>query len=253
MRRRIEYLAFVPIIALLFFYSSTSGKDGLELFHKMQVAMGGAEKIAAARDFEQIGHGQAWDHEGHPLGTVTKRVRFIRPSYLRIDQVGPGDTYVLYFDGASGWEILPDKTVHDLAGGELKFAQGYLRGLDLNSLLVDREPGTAITSSAPNVLDITTKEEPDHTDEIVLDPETFLPSKTRSISLADPNHPVPNETLLADWRAVDGVKFATRITIFHAGKKLAEGTVDLTRLNSGLKVSDLAAKPPDLKPVMSGQ
>src|SRR2546430_11423342 len=39
---------------------------------------------------------------------------------LRLDQVGPGDTYVLFFDGTSGWEILPDKTVADLTGGEIR-------------------------------------------------------------------------------------------------------------------------------------
>jgi len=38
----------------------------------------------------------------------------------------------LYFDGAAGWEILLDKTAADFAGGELRFARGYLTGLSLN-------------------------------------------------------------------------------------------------------------------------
>ena len=31
-----------------------------------------------------------------------KRVRLVRPNYLRIDQIGPGDTYVRSFNVVSG-------------------------------------------------------------------------------------------------------------------------------------------------------
>src|SRR2546430_9904152 len=75
---------------------------------------------------------------------------------LRLDQVGPGDTYVLFFDGTSGWEILPDKTVADLTGGELQFAQDYLRGLN-SEWLADRDAQNVFASPAPNVITITTK------------------------------------------------------------------------------------------------
>lgn len=219
----------------------------------MQAALGGAEKIASVRDFEQTVRAETWDNAGRPAGTVRKRVRFIRPSYLRVDQVGPYDTYVLYFDGTSGWEILPDKTVADLVGGELRFAQGYLGGLSLNSWLADRDPEKVFTSSAPNVITIITKGEPSHKAEITLDPATFLPVKQTGISLADPNHPVPSETRFEQWQTVNGVKFPGRISNFHAGRKLAEITVQEIRLNSGIKPSDLAIKPADLKPVLSGQ
>jgi len=58
----------------------------------MQRALGGAEKIASVRDFEQTVRADAWDYSGNPMGVVHKRVRFVRPSYLRVDQVGRGDT-----------------------------------------------------------------------------------------------------------------------------------------------------------------
>jgi hypothetical protein len=69
-------------------------------------------------------HAESWDNDGKAHGTVFKRVRFVRHNYLRIDQMGPGDSYVLYFDGSLGWEILPGKRVADLVGRELRFAQG---------------------------------------------------------------------------------------------------------------------------------
>jgi hypothetical protein len=118
--------AFVAL-ATFVFCSSAAGQDGLQLFHKMQAALGGAEKIASVRDYKQVVHADAWHIDAGPMGFVSKRVRFVRPSYLRVDQVGGEDTYVLYFDGSSGWGILPDKTVANLAGGELRFAKRYLK------------------------------------------------------------------------------------------------------------------------------
>jgi hypothetical protein len=73
-----------------------------------QDALGGADKIAAMHDLDWTVKAGTFDHEGKPIGQVTKRTHWIRPDYLRLDQVGPGDTYVRYFDGRSGWEILPD-------------------------------------------------------------------------------------------------------------------------------------------------
>ena len=242
----------VSIALLTFlFCSASSGQDALQLFHKMQTALGGAEKIASVRDFEESERADAWYSDGRPLGKVRKRTRWIRPTYLRLDQVGPGDTYILYFDGTSGWEILPDKPGANLEGGELKFAQDYLSSLNLNFWLADRDPNRLITSSGFNVIVISTKGDSSQRTEFTLDPVTFLPVKKIDISLSDPNHPVPSESRLEQWQAIDRVKFPRRITKFQGGRKLAEITVEQIKLNSGIKAGDLAIKPPDLKPVMS--
>jgi hypothetical protein len=115
-------------------------QDALQLFHQMQKALGGSEQIAAIRDFEERVHARTWNNEGKPNGEERKRTRWIRPNYLRLDQVGhDNNTYSLYFDGTSGWEILPDKSVLKLVGDELKFAQGYLSGIDFKIWLADRD------------------------------------------------------------------------------------------------------------------
>jgi hypothetical protein len=247
---RPHFSVSVALLTLLF-CSESSGQDALQLFHNMQTALGGSEKIASVRDFEESVRADAWYSDGRPLGKVRKRTRWIRPNYLRLDQVGPGDTYVLYFDGTSGWEILPDKTVATLEGGELKFAQNYLSGLNLNFWLADRDPSRVITSSGSNVIVVSTKGDSSQRTEFTLDPVTFLPVKETDISLSDPNHPVPGESRLEQWQVIDDVKFPQRITKFQRGRKLAEITVEQIKLNSGIKAGDLAIKPPDLKPVMS--
>ena len=217
----------------------------------MQNALGGADRIASVRDFEESVRAQAWHNDGRSMGEVRKRTRWIRPSILRLDQVGAEDTYVLYFDGTSGWEILPDKPLANLDAGDLKFAHNYVIGIVLNLWLADRDPNRVITSSEPNVIVVSTKGDSSQKIEITLDPATSLPMKETDISLSDPNHPVTRETKLEQWRSVDGVKFPHLISKSQGGTKLAEIAVEQIKLNRGLKVADLSVKPRDQKPVMS--
>ncbi|MGO9271960.1 MAG: hypothetical protein ACLQOO_17130 [Terriglobia bacterium] len=249
---RFQLCAGASVIGFVLSFSPSGfPQDAIQLFSRMQEALGGAEKIASIHDFEETVRADAWHDDGSPIGEVPKRTRWVRPNLLRLDQVGPGDTYVLYFNGVSGWEILPDKTVADLAGGELKFAQHYLWGFDLNLWLADRDPRYVITSTAPYVVSISDKDDPSDRNEFTLNAKTFLPLKTGSISMADPSRPVRDETRLEGWQEFGGVRFPQRITKFHDGRKVAAITVEKIMVNRGLRPDDLSARPPDLKPVMS--
>jgi hypothetical protein len=250
MRAKPSFVASSVVVSL-FLCPSVFAQDSLQLFHRMQEALGGAEKIAAIHDFEQGVRADTWDGNGRPLGEVRKRTRWVRPNYLRADQVGPGSTYVLFFDGTSGWEILPGTdSIADLSGGELNFAQKYARDFRLNTWLADRDPRYRISSPAPNVVRISDGDVT-HQLDITLDPVSSLPVKTTSVSLADPAHPIPSEEVTTEWETVQGIRFARRWSVSRSGVRVAEATVVQTKLNSGLKPADLAAKPSDLKPVLS--
>lgn len=216
----------------------------------MQKALGGEDKIAAVHDFEEQAHGDIFGPSGKPLGEVDKRTRWIRPNYLRIDQVGPFDTYALYFDGTSGWEILPDKSVKELVGSELKFAQGYLRNFDLNVYLRDQDSRYRITSPQANVVHIERIDDPSDVTDFFLDPVSGLPVRDGSLSPPDSAHPHTSGMRVEGWTTVNGVKFASQRANFHDGARLAEGTSTFIAVNGGLKVADLAAKPKDLRPVL---
>lgn len=232
---------------------TTFAQDPLAIFHKMQNALGGAERIAAVRDLEQDVRAQVWDgNTGRVLGEVRKRTRWIRPNLLRADQVGPGSTYVLYFDGKAGWEVLPGtQAAVELAGGELEFARKYVRDFLITIWLADRDPVYTITSPAPNVVRISDGNVA-HQLDITLDSASSLPVKTASISLADPAHPIASETITTEWEVVKGVYFPRRWASLRGGVRVAEATVQ-TKVNSGLKAADLAAKPTDSKPVLSSR
>ena len=225
-------------------------QDGPALFHKMQRALGGADKIAKIRDFEQLVRAGTWDRKGNPIGEVRKRTRWIKPNHLRLDQLGPGDTYALYFDGVSGWEILPGKHLADLAGGELEFARRYLSGFALNIWLADRNPDYEVTSPAANVIRVSARKIGDDQLDITLDPGSWLPVKQTSISLADPAHPATSENQVKEWMTVGGIKFPHRVWILHDGIRLADITTEEIKLNGCLRPEDLAMKPADLNPML---
>src|SRR4029078_9106911 len=106
-----QALLVLSALASLFFGSSASSQDGLPLFRRMKDALGGANRIAAIRDFEQEVRAESWNgNTGQSIGEVRKRTRWIRPNYLRIDQVGPGSPSVLYCDGLRGWVVLAAPT-----------------------------------------------------------------------------------------------------------------------------------------------
>lgn len=228
-------------------------QDGRALLHKMQQALGGADKIEKIHDFEQLVRAETWDRMGRPIGQVRKRTRWIKPKHLRLDEMGPGDTYALYFDGGSGWEILPGKHLADLAGGELEFAKKYLSDFTLNTWLADRNPDYEVTSPAGNVVRVSARKIVNGQLDITLDPVSWLPVKQTSISLADPVHPEPSETQIKEWMTVHGIKFPRRVWILHNGIRLADIATEEIKLNGGLRPADLAMKPADLDPVLAGR
>jgi hypothetical protein len=248
---RLVQISFLSAVSLV---SATvaSAQTALQLFHEMQLALGGAKKISAIRDFDETVRAETWDSQGRPLGIVRKRVRWIRPNYLRIDQSGSYDTYILFFDGRAGWEIMPDKSVRDLSGGELTFVQNYLHGLDFNVWLADRDPGTIFSSPATHIIVIAPGGDKSRAITVTVDPVTHLPIKQGSTSHSDPSHPVPACTIPDEWRTINGVKFPGRIRNFHEGRMLAEITVEAMQVNLGMNSGALSIKPADLRPVISG-
>jgi len=250
-------------VAPLSSQSSRSTPDGLRLLHRMQDALGGAGRIAAVQDLEETVRAVAWDSSGASLGEVRKRTRWVRsPNLLRLDQVGPRGTYVLYFDGgaSAGWELLPDLTGPDpyktsgkvvaLAGGELEFAKGYLYGFDLDLWLADRNPAFTVTSPRPDVIRI---EHHGKANDLTLDPATGVPLRSAGISLADPDRPVPGEMRFEGWQAVSGVRFPTHRANYLSGVKRGEVTTSNIAVNVGLRKQDLEAQPADFAPVIPGR
>jgi hypothetical protein len=58
------FLLALAALSPVFFSATCQGQDGMQLFHKMQTALGGADKIAAIQDFDQCVRADSWDNDG---------------------------------------------------------------------------------------------------------------------------------------------------------------------------------------------
>jgi hypothetical protein len=140
----------------------------------------------------------------------------------------------------------------ELTGGELEFARRNVKGFRLNTWIADRDPRYRITSPSPNVVRISNGDIT-HQLDITIDAVSSLPVKIRFTTLSDPAHPVPGEEVTTEWETVQGIRFPRRWTVFRSGVRVAEAKDARSFVNSGLKLSDLTAKPPDSKPVLSSR
>jgi len=233
MRHFVMSVIAAAIVARLFCPLYAGQGSGLDLLHRMQKALGGADKIAAIRDLDWTAKASTYDHAGKPIGEVTKRTRWIRPNYLRLDQVGPDDTYVLFFNSKSGWEILPGSSKPiELAGGELDFARKYLSGFMLTRWVDDRSADCSITLRASNTIRISCRGD---SDEITLNPQTWLPAQ------------------VLEWTTVAGIRFPSHQVNSHKDDGSADIWTTSVVVNTGLKAEDLAIRPPDGQPVLVGR
>ena len=77
--------------------------------------------------------------------------------------------------------------------------------------------------------------------------------KSVGVSLADPDRPMPGEMRYLEWKDTSGVRFATHRVNYLSGVRRGEVTTAGIRVNGSLRPPDLAAKPADFAPDLSGR
>jgi len=212
-------------------------EKGKQLLQKMQQAVGGADKLAAIKDYTESAEFQL----GPAAGSVHVKQtdRWVAPSSFRQESELPQGKIAAYWDGQTGW-IVAGQRSGILAGTQLKQVQGDLFRIYFRLLLSDRLEGRKV-----NAVDDDTVEISDASGEVarvVMGPNG-LPASVLYDSANVAGPPVAVEEDLSDFREVGGVKLPYVVKIMQGGQKFADVTVAEYRLNSGLKAQDLGKKP----------
>ena len=137
--------------------SRVSSPEGLRLFHNMQEALGGARHDCGCPRLRAAGAGRVVERQHGPVDR-------------RGGQANAMDASHRSSRGSSGARVLPmcststadragkycpgTRALVDLSGGELTFAQKYIRDFKLNIWLADRDSSYQITSPSPYVVRI---------------------------------------------------------------------------------------------------
>jgi zinc protease len=213
---------------------------GKELLQRAQQSAGGADKLAAVKDFVETARFQLDPTVPNGGGMlVNETVRWVAPTYLRQDSVMPMGRISAYSDGKSGWLVVPQGT-RSLVGPQLKQVQGDIFRIYFRMLLSDGSAGRTVNALDENTVQI---QEDDQMEKVAFDPQTGLPQKVTYESVVVSGPPQPVEEDYSDFHDVDGVKVPFRVDILQGGKKFATVTVTDYKINTGLKPEELSKRP----------
>jgi hypothetical protein len=214
---------------------STTIAKGVEVLRKGQQAMGGADKLAAVKDYVSMCDAEL--QAGAPGGMKGKQKNmWISPAGFRQDQDFPFGKLVASYDGKSGFLLTPQGSM-GMPEGVVSQVKGELFRTLYTLLLSDRDATRKINMVAPQVVEIT------GADGVIVkvefDAASGLPAKLMYTEAQMGGPPQKVETALADWHEVGGVKVPYLETTFQSGKKFAEIKVLDYKINTGITVRDL--------------
>jgi zinc protease len=211
---------------------------GKQLLQRMQQALGGAEKLAAIKDFRM--QSEVTIQTPGAAMKIKQTNSFVLPSNMRQDvEMGPMKQ-TIYSDGSAGWISSPQgmmampPAVVKQAGGEV-FRE--LHGLALS----DRDADRTVNLAGNGEIEISDKQ--GNSVRIKIDEKTGLPATLiyKGNSMGGP--PADVEEQLSGWREVDGIQVPFQRTVVQGGKKFADAVVQSAKFNSGLTPAEIAKKP----------
>ena len=221
--------------------TEASMADGKRLLQRAAAAVGGAEKLAAVKDYVVTSEFHI-DPLVAEIGgyKVPQTDRWLFPDFFRQDLVMPRNRISAYSNGKSGW-IISGQGWGPLAGVQLKQLQGDLFRSYFRLLLSDRIEGRTVNAVDQDVVEIT-----DTIGQLVrieFDPQTGLPKRATYDVQQAGGAPLFTEETYSDFREVDGMKFPFQTVITQSGRKFADVTVTELKINSGLRQVELAMRP----------
>ena len=208
-----------------------------QILARAQQAAGGAEKLAALKDFSESTEFALSAAAGGMH--VKEQVRWISPEYFRQDSEVAAGKISAWYDGSKGWIATPQGET-PLAGPQLAQVQGDLFRLYNRLLLSDRLPGRTVAASADGGVDIL----PLHGDatHVTFDTGTGLLQSVSydAVHAAGPALKVVES--FSDFRNVNGIMAPFHIEITQNGTKFADVSVMDMKFDAGLKPADLELK-----------
>jgi zinc protease len=211
---------------------------GKQLLQKAQLAMGGAEKLAALKDAT---HTLELALEPAAGGFKVKQVSmYLAPGQLRQEQELPFGKVIVYSDGKTGWLSTP-QGVQSMPAEVLKQVQGAIFREPTALMLSDRDASRTVNAVGDDAIEISTVD--GLRVRIEFDPATGLPGRELYTEPGQNGAPAQTTDIFSDWREVAGIKLPFKEIQQENGVKMLEMTVSEHKFNSGLTAAELSKRP----------
>jgi hypothetical protein len=207
------------------------------MLQRAQQAVGGAEKLAAIRDFTEAAEVSVLPSAGGMQAQSS--ARWIAPEILRQDQSAGGQNVSVFWDGSAGRVVTPQGS-GPLAGAPLKEVQGDLFRLFFRLLLSDRVQGRTVVAVDDQTIEISGPS--GESARLIIDPATGMPRGLR-YRTTNGGATTSVEESWSDFRDVDGIKLPYKTSISRNDQKFADVLITGYKINSGLKPEELQLKP----------
>jgi zinc protease len=210
---------------------------GRALLERAQQAMGGADKLAAVKDWTRS---LSMVMDASAGGITVKETTRVVADQFRQDQELPFGKMSVYSDGKTGWLATPQGTMA-MPAEILKQARSEMfRGL-ASVMLSTRDASRTVNAVGPNTVQISTTD--GLSVKMDFDPATGLPASQTYQETGQTGAPSEVVETFSDWRETGGIKLPFKVLLQQDGKKAGEATVAEYQFNTGLKAEDLAKKP----------
>ena len=221
--------------------SDASLAEAKQILLKAQLAAGGAEKLAAVKDYSMLAEYQIDPAVANIGGSkIVQTDKWVAPTTFRQDATIPAGHVTVYTDGKIGW-VSATQGWGPLAGAQRSQVLGDLFRVYYRLLLSDRLDGRTV-----NATDASTVQIADSTGQVTnveFDPLTHLPKRVSYDTQQAAGMPIYSEDLYEDFRDVGGVKVPFKITINQGGRRFSEVIVKDYKINTGLVPLELARRP----------
>jgi len=239
--KKILSVSLLGFILLSLLPHTGYGQDVQSILNKMIDAIGGRKVLEGIKDttftgtMELIQYGMT--------GVVTFYHK--EPNKYRQDVEVMGMVITTATDGEVGWMINPQTGSVETMSGSLnaEFNSQALSG-GFSYLLEPEKYGISFTDKGKETIDgkeyiVLEQTSPgDLKSTHYIDPETYLIHRSKSM-VTDPQMGtlINQETVMDDFREVDGIMFAHTVIIFQDGTEFGSMTVEGLKFNSGLEDS----------------
>jgi hypothetical protein len=225
--------------------SDASLAEGKQILLKAQAAAGGAEKLAAVRDYTMLAE-YSIDPAVAKIGgsTIVQTEKWIAPAAFRQDATVSTGRVSVYTDGKVGWISTNGPQGQGwgaLTGVQRSQVLGDLFRVYYRLLLSDRVEGRVV-----NAIDDSSVQIADSTGQVAsveFDPRTHLPKRAAYDTQQAAGAPIYSEDVYEDFRDVGGILVPFKITNNQGGRRFAGVVVKDYQINTGLKPLEIARRP----------
>ena len=221
--------------------SDASLVEGKQMMSQAQAAAGGAEKLAAVKDYVMLAEYSVDPTVANVGGwKIVQTDKWIAPTLFRQDMTLPASRVSAYTDGKVGWISTPQGW-GALAGVQRSQVLGDLFRVYYRLLLSDRLEGRVV-----NAIDASSVQIADTAGlvaSVEFDPRTHLVRRVAYDTQQAVGASIYSEDVFEDFREVGGILVPFKITINQGGRKFADVVVKEYRINTGLKPLEIGRRP----------